>query len=313
MEGAGTPGGTGGRPVVLGAGAGKAGWGFVGKSMAPSILWDALKSLPGSAVGSGEPEPAARHPPDGGQGPGFQPRLGSWSHHPAANGQKKRPSPKNAEQRAQERPRELAPARRQQDQPGTAPAERQLPAALRWSHLENQLLAFGSGERAKLSGEGAVTNACRPSSCPCRPPNRGDEPGAARPASPRAAGLWVHPGCQGGGVRTSGAAVPGSALGAQSRADGHGSAGEQRVRSLVPSRRCALPPRAEPARQPGCCKTGARRRLGGTRSVLQPRGAFRARRRLVQAPRRHFNPGGASFPLEPGILRLERSAGSRRY
>ena len=95
-----------------GTSADKAGLALLGKSPALGILWDEPKSLPGLAASAGKPKPGAQHPPgDAGQGPGFQPRLGCWICHPAADGLiKKSPTRKNAERRAREQARELAPA-----------------------------------------------------------------------------------------------------------------------------------------------------------------------------------------------------------
>lgn len=78
---------------------------MLGKSPAPSILWDEPKSPPSPAAGAGKPEPAVQHPlGDAGQALGFQPRLGCWIHHHAADRLKKNPNSKNTEQWAHERP-----------------------------------------------------------------------------------------------------------------------------------------------------------------------------------------------------------------
>lgn len=73
-----------------GTNADKAGLALLGKSPAPSILWDEPKSPPSPAAGAGKPEPAVQHPlGDAGQALGFQPRLGCWIHHHAADRLKK--------------------------------------------------------------------------------------------------------------------------------------------------------------------------------------------------------------------------------
>lgn len=74
-----------------GTNADKAGLALLGKSPAPGILWDEPKSPPSPDAGAGKPEPVVQHPlGDAGQALGFQPRLGCWIHHHAADRLKKK-------------------------------------------------------------------------------------------------------------------------------------------------------------------------------------------------------------------------------